>query len=99
MKLGTDKTLITIMDKSRMAGFSLIPVGLDADDQIVLGMLGDEPAARVVMFIESIHTAGPNKYQEYELFEKTATMYAGAPKSGKNIKMVSGFSVSSTKYT
>jgi hypothetical protein len=78
-KMGKDRTLITIMDKERRAGFSVIPVALNSEAQMVFGMMGDEVEARVAMFLESLHAAGPKRYQEYKLFSKGAALFAGFP--------------------
>jgi hypothetical protein len=78
-KLGKDQTLITIMDNERRAGFSLIPVALSSEAQMVFGMMGNEVEARVVMYLESIHRAAPNRYQEYKLLSKGASLFAGIP--------------------
>ncbi|MCP5051355.1 MAG: hypothetical protein GY940_29585 [bacterium] len=106
MKLGADKTLITIMDNNREAGFSLIPVGLNRSDSITLNLLGNEPAAKAVMFLEAMHAAGPGKYREYELFSKGATSFAGYPMAeiiyqgrnpGKSLKWYRVLALTGTK--
>lgn len=38
-KMGKDQTLITIMDKERDAGFSIIPVALNSEAQMVFGII------------------------------------------------------------
>lgn len=79
MDLGPNKTLITIMDKNREAGFSLIPLDLDNNTKITLNMLGSDAAAKGAMFVESINAAGPGKYQQYKLFKKDGSSFAGYP--------------------
>jgi hypothetical protein len=76
-KMGKDRTLITIMDKERHAGFSVIPVALNSEAQMVFAMMGNEVEARVAMYLESLHVAGPNRYQEYKLFSKDTELFAG----------------------
>jgi hypothetical protein len=78
-KMGKDQSLITIMNKERHAGFSVIPVALNSEAQMVFGMLSDEVEARVAMYLESIHHAAPNRYQKYKLFSKGAALFAGFP--------------------
>ncbi len=79
LKLGKDQTLITLMDESRRAGFSVILVNLGPDEQFVLNLLDDHPAARAVMFTESIDAAGPGNYENYKLIGKQPALFAGAP--------------------
>ena len=78
-KMGKDQTLITIMDEDRMAGFAIIPVTLSRADQQTSRILDDEVEARVVVFLESIDEAAPNKYHNYELIKKGAASFAGIP--------------------
>ena len=78
-KMGKDSTLITVMDEKRSAGFSIIPVPLDMDMQISSQMLGSEMEARVAFFLESIDSAGPQKYKNYKLFSKDGVVFAGIP--------------------
>ncbi len=79
MDMCQNQALITIMDKYREAGFCIIPIDLNSNMQFTLDILGNEPAVRAVMLIESIHAAGPNKYEEYMLLEKNTIMFAGLP--------------------
>jgi hypothetical protein len=81
LNLGDDHSLVTIMDASREAGFSVVPVNLDANESFVLNLLDDEPAARGVMFVESIDAAGPGRYEEYRLLGKRPVLFSGAPLS------------------
>lgn len=78
-KMGKDRTFITIMDKERCAGFSVIQVALNSEAQMVFGMIGDEVEARVVMYLESLHAAGSKRYLKYKLFSKGVALFAGLP--------------------
>lgn len=78
MQLGEDNTLITVMDESRSAMFSIVPVQLGLDEEFVLNLLDDNPTARAVMFVESIDAAGPQRYGQYELIAKNPANFAGA---------------------
>lgn len=78
-KMGKDNTLITVMDKKRLAGFSIIPVPLDMDMQISSQMLGSEMETRIAFFLESIDAAGPQKYTDYKLISKDGALFAGIP--------------------
>ena len=44
--LGTNRTLVTVMDEARVAGFSVIPVGLSMGDQMAFGAMGIPPLPR-----------------------------------------------------
>jgi len=46
---------------------------------MVFGMMGKEAEARVAMYLVSIDSAGPRRYQEYKLFSKGAALFAGIP--------------------
>ena len=106
MNLGENKTLITIMDANREAGFSLIPVNLDRETSITLNLLGNEPAARAVMFLQSMHMGGKRRYEEYEMFSKGGEVFAGLPVAeiiyqgrnpGKNLKWYRVLALTATK--
>lgn len=78
LQLGEDNTLVTVMDESRSAMFSIVPVQLGPDEEFVLNLLDDNPTARAVMFVESIDAAGPQRYGQYELIGKNPANFAGA---------------------
>lgn len=78
LDLGDDKTLVTVMDETRQAAFSIIPVNLSLDEQFTLNILDDDPAARAVMFVKSIDAAGPNRYEDYALISQSPVNFAGA---------------------
>jgi hypothetical protein len=63
MDLGENRTQVTVMDGERLAGFSVIRVPLD----------GLTPAISV----DSIHAAGPGKYENYRLIKKGKAQFAG----------------------
>ena len=75
-KMGKDQTIITIMDKERCAGFSVILVALNSEAQMIFAMMGDKVESRAVMYLASLHIAGPNRYQEYKLFSKGTDLFA-----------------------
>jgi hypothetical protein len=85
-KMGENKTLITIMDKQREAGFSIIPVHLDATFERTFNMYADEGKDRSDVLIESIHAAGPNKYRGYKLLEKGEMDFAEYTLAGIEFK-------------
>lgn len=78
LQLGEDNTLVTVMDESRSAMFSIVPMQLGMDEEFVLNLLDDNPTARAVMFTESIDAAGPQRYGQYSLIGKRPTNFAGA---------------------
>jgi hypothetical protein len=50
---------------------------MDDAMQSALRALGDNSKARNALLVESIHTAGPDQYQDYQLIERGAAQYAG----------------------
>ena len=78
-EMGEDRTLVTIMDSERLAGFSLIRVILDAHARFALSMMDDAGEDRVSLYVDSIDAAGPARYEEYKLFGKGRTVFAGVP--------------------
>ena len=77
MELGENRTLITIMDPNRAAGFSVIRVPVDSAMKPVLQAGGDDRETRATMAVESIHAAGPEEYEDYKLIRKGTASYAG----------------------
>ncbi len=78
-KFESDNTLVTIMDKERRAGFSLIAMNAEGDVRMTLNLLGDEPAAKAAMTMHSIVQAAPEKYEDFELISHDAVLFAGVP--------------------
>ncbi len=78
-KFESDKTLLTIMDDGRKAGFSLIAMNAKGDVRFALNLLGDEPAAKAAMTMQSIIAVAPKQYEEFELISHDAVLFAGVP--------------------
>jgi hypothetical protein len=79
MDLGKDRTIITIMDKNREASFSIIPVRLGSTSRITFNKPSGGASIEATFYVNSIHAAGPNKYEDYSLFRKGETTFADFP--------------------
>ena len=77
--MGEDRTLVTIMDSERRAGFSVIPINLSKDAQTAFEVMADTTEDRLSMYIDSLYAAGPSRYQNYIFFNKGTTKFAGLP--------------------
>lgn len=79
LDLGTDQTLVTIMDKNREAGFSLIATGMQDRSSIDFKSPANGPGQNAILSVNAIDAAGPNKYENYSLWEKGTSIFAGFP--------------------